>query len=235
MIVTRKTAKKEGLKTYFSGSKCINGHVSERRTDNGNCVECMRIKCKEYKDKNKDKIKVARLKYIKENRLKINEADKKYRAKNKDKILAKRRERVRRNPEKYKLKSREYHVKNADKIRESRREYYRDYMREKRKDPAFQMKTVIRSMVRRLINKTKMNINSRTEEAVGYTCDQLKKNIESKFLDGMSWENRSDWHVDHIKSIKSYIDDGVTNPKIINSLSNLQPLWIKDNLKKGAG
>jgi hypothetical protein len=50
----------------------------------------------------------------------------------------------------------------------------------------------------------------------------------------MSWENRDEWHVDHINSIKSYVDDGVTDPKVINALSNLQPLWVEDNLKKGA-
>lgn len=230
----RKIAKENGQKTYFSGSKCVNGHVSERRTDNGVCVECMLRRSKIYKEKNKEAIKKVRKKYIEGNRDKVNATDKKYRLKNKEKILRQRRDRFKNNPEKYREKSREYHAKNADNIRESRREYYRNYMREKRKDPVFKMKAVIRSMIRRLVDKTKANVNSRTEHAVGYTSEQLKEHIESKFLIGMSWENRDEWHVDHIKSIKSYIDDGVTDPKIINALSNLQPLWVEDNLKKGA-
>lgn len=58
--------------------------------------------------------------------------------------------------------------------------------------------------------------------------------LESLFLNGMSWGNRSEWHIDHIKPIKAFLDEGETNYNIINNPSNLQPLWAKDNLSKGA-
>lgn len=32
----------EGNKTYYTGRPCKHGHVSSRRTDNGECVECIR-------------------------------------------------------------------------------------------------------------------------------------------------------------------------------------------------
>lgn len=58
--------------------------------------------------------------------------------------------------------------------------------------------------------------------------------LESLFCDSMSWSNRSEWHVDHIRPIKSFLDNGITDCNIINDPMNLQPLWAKDNLIKGA-
>ena len=40
----------------------------------------------------------------------------------------------------------------------------------------------------------------------------------------MSWKNRNEWHISSFKERNS--------PKIINILSNLQPLWSKENLSK---
>lgn len=39
-VVTRKQAKALGLKTYFTGKPCINGHVDERYTLSGSCLTC---------------------------------------------------------------------------------------------------------------------------------------------------------------------------------------------------
>ena len=39
-IVTRATAIALGLKRYFSGKPCMNGHVAERLVSNSSCVEC---------------------------------------------------------------------------------------------------------------------------------------------------------------------------------------------------
>jgi hypothetical protein len=51
---------------------------------------------------------------------------------------------------------------------------------------------------------------------------------------GMSWANRSEWHIDHIKPLSLFAKEGVYDLNIINALSNLQPLWAKDNLEKHA-
>ena len=58
--------------------------------------------------------------------------------------------------------------------------------------------------------------------------------LESLFTAGMGWNNRKEWHIDHIKPIKSFLDNDITDCDIINHPSNLQPLWAKDNLAKGA-
>jgi hypothetical protein len=47
----------------------------------------------------------------------------------------------------------------------------------------------------------------------------------------MSWSNYGRWHIDHKKPISKFKDG--SNISVINALSNLQPLWAKDNLSKG--
>jgi hypothetical protein len=58
--------------------------------------------------------------------------------------------------------------------------------------------------------------------------------LESLFVPGMGWDNRKEWHIDHIRPIKSFLDSGITDVEIINHPSNLRPLWAKDNLAKGS-
>lgn len=49
----------------------------------------------------------------------------------------------------------------------------------------------------------------------------------------MNWSNRGEWHLDHKKPVSRFIKQGITDPSIINALSNLQPLWAHENLSKG--
>lgn len=39
-IISRKEAKAAGLKTYFTGKPCINGHIAERNVSEAKCYEC---------------------------------------------------------------------------------------------------------------------------------------------------------------------------------------------------
>ncbi|MBE0147945.1 hypothetical protein FOT80_00865 [Serratia fonticola] len=39
-IITRAEAAKAGIMKYYTGAACRNGHVCERYTVNGACVEC---------------------------------------------------------------------------------------------------------------------------------------------------------------------------------------------------
>lgn len=87
--------------------------------------------------------------------------------------------------------------------------------------------------VYRVLLKNDLEKPSSTYKILGYNAKELKENIESKFKDGMNWNNKKLWHIDHIKPIHQFLKEGVTDLSIINSLNNLQPLWAKDNLKKG--
>ena len=63
------------------------------------------------------------------------------------------------------------------------------------------------------------------------STDFFKKKIEKKFIEGMSWDNHGEWHIDHITPI-SYANTEEDVLKL-NHFSNFQPLWEFDNLSKG--
>lgn len=70
----------------------------------------------------------------------------------------------------------------------------------------------------------------RTFDMLGYTPDQLRSHIERQFVRRMSWENRAEWQLDHIIPLNTATteDDVIA----LNQLSNLRPLWKKDNNQK---
>ena len=61
---------------------------------------------------------------------------------------------------------------------------------------------------------------------LGYSSVELKNHLEKLFTKEMNWSNYGEWHVDHIKPL--YTFDKKTPPSIVNSLSNLRPLWAKN-------
>lgn len=74
------------------------------------------------------------------------------------------------------------------------------------------------------------------EALAGYTCDDLMRHLESLFVDGMTWENMGEWHIDHIRPQSSFSYSDASDPefKVCWAMENLQPLWELDNLRKGA-
>ena len=71
---------------------------------------------------------------------------------------------------------------------------------------------------------------------VDYTIEELMNHLESKFKQGMNWQNHgSVWHIDHIKPISLFKFSSPEDPdfKECWSLSNLQPLFKEENLSKG--
>jgi hypothetical protein len=93
---------------------------------------------------------------------------------------------------------------------------------------------------RRMRGRMRASLNGKKggiswETLVGYTREDLKRHLESKFMPGMSWENIKDWHIDHIIPISAFNYQSAkdTDFKRCWALSNLQPLWIEDNLRKG--
>lgn len=73
---------------------------------------------------------------------------------------------------------------------------------------------------------------SRTYEILGCDFETLAAHLAAKFQPGMSWENRGEWHIDHIVPLAT----AQTEEDVIrlNHYTNLQPLWAADNLAKGA-
>ena len=76
------------------------------------------------------------------------------------------------------------------------------------------------------------------ESLVGYTLFDLVLHLESLFTAGMSWENYGyrGWHIDHIRPVSSFEFESTDDEGFREcwDISNLQPLWAEDNLKKNA-
>ncbi len=110
-----------------------------------------------------------------------------------------------------------------------------EWLEIKRKQPANLVRSRIAGQVRKALKYKGQVKNNKTFTLLGYTKYELKDHLESQFTDGMSWDNMSEWHIDHIRPVASfnYTTTECEDFKKCWALSNLQPLWAKDNMSKG--
>lgn len=128
------------------------------------------------------------------------------------------------NSEKTQKDNAEWFQTNKELIRDERTAYQTKW----RQIPANRIAHSLRKRIRHAIKCGSAidNLDCSTEE--------LKIKLESKFQSGMSWNNYGKWHIDHIKPLSKF---DLTDPiqlKEACHYTNLQPLWAKDNLRKGA-
>lgn len=71
---------------------------------------------------------------------------------------------------------------------------------------------------------------------LGYSVADLKRHLERQFLAGMGWNNMGDWHIDHRLPLVSFSFTNAEDPafKAAWALSNLQPMWADQNIRKKA-
>jgi hypothetical protein len=119
--------------------------------------------------------------------------------------------------------------------RKSKKDEFRnrhtEYMKQRRaEDPLFRLIHNMRCRVTYCCKSIIANKKVSLAKSIGITKYEFKSYIESKFQDGMTWDNYGDWHVDHIKPLSmAKTKDEVME---LNHYTNLQPLWAIDNIKK---
>lgn len=207
------------------------------------CKECENKRYRLYNKNNPDKRRATAKKWLEKNKEKYKEIVKNYLEKNPHMVSSVRLKKYRENPEfveKEKERGRLYYQNNLEKIREKRKLYYHNNKEQERKksnewkrnklkiDPLERIKKNIRDRVREYL--TGENKSKRTFDIIGLDKENFKSYIENKFTDGMSWENYGDWHLDHIKPL--YLAENEEDLLKLNHYTNLQPLWVEDNLKK---
>ena len=84
-IISRKEAKEQGLKRYFTGKPCKRGHVSERATQNKGCLECDRERKRAWREANPEKHKEIKRAYREANPEKDKEQSRAWREANREK------------------------------------------------------------------------------------------------------------------------------------------------------
>lgn len=88
----------------------------------------------------------------------------------------------------------------------------------------------IRNLLSVCVKRTGIKKVCKTEKMLGYTHLELKSHIQNH----KNWKKVKDqkWHIDHIFPIQAFLDHGIKDVKLINSLDNLRPLLAVDNLRK---
>lgn len=157
------------------------------------------------------------------NKKKIKKQQQEYRAKNKDHLNKMRKQWGQENPDKVAI--------NAKKHREKYRDKINKYRRQKRKNNVnFRLRTIISNRIRMALSRGSKN--STSYDLTGCSWEHLKLYLESLFIDGMTWDNYGQWHIDHIKPCCSFDLSDIEQQKLCFHYTNLQPLWAIDNLKK---
>jgi hypothetical protein len=126
--------------------------------------------------------------------------------------------------------SKKWRAENREKLLRSRR---KAHARRYKENVHYRLSHIMRANVRAVFNDIGTPKRDKTFAAIGYTPSQLRQRIEMNFLPGMSWMNYGEWEIDHKVPISRMLARGETRQKVINALSNLQPMWKADNRIKG--
>jgi hypothetical protein len=189
--------------------------------------EKINSKRKTYNEENKEAIKKQRKSYREENKDIINERARIYREENKEEVLNCSRKYREENKEKYNKNRRDFWASNSNKAIERRAERCLNDKNRRDTDVVYSMKRRVGSMIGSAFRNGNYSKKTKTFEILGIDCEGLCIHIESLFLDEMTWENRKDWHIDHIVPISF----AQTEEEVIklNHYSNLRPFWATMN------
>jgi hypothetical protein len=99
-------------------------------------------------------------------------------------------------------------------------------------DPDWAIIQRLRARLRGFLRTKATTKTRRTCSYLGCTPKQLRMYLELQFTDGMTWENRSLWDVDHIIPVSWASPGNEWSMEVVFHFSNLQPLWKDENLRK---
>ena len=141
-----------------------------------------------------------------------------------------------------------HYSSNKDKYRERARRWRAAHPIERRlkakRDNEAKRKSLMWHIERKILRKmdryAKHGISrlarTATENTLGYTFAQLRAYIESKFTEAMTWDLLMDGkiEIDHVIPRSSFYYESVHDQDFKDcwALSNMQPLWKKDNRAK---
>ena len=176
--------------------------------------------------------------YLMHNREKINLQKREAYRRNKTKILATQKIYYQKNKEVIGAKASIYRKNHPPKDRTEECRIYRQIHKKER---------AIYARLKRatdIQNRIATNLRSRLSSIVragstirdlGCSISELKFYLECKFINGMNWENygHKGWHIDHVIPLAYFnLTDREQFLKACH-YTNLQPLWAKENYKKG--
>ncbi len=120
-----------------------------------------------------------------------------------------------------------YKKENKEKIKNINKRYRKHRMDN---DLVFRSKIYARNLIRKSISKKGYSKKSKTYKILGCSYIEFKEYLESKFSNGINWENRELWHIDHIIPIS--FADSEEEVILLNHYTNLKPIWSFENTIK---
>lgn len=218
---------------FYNNKKTKDGMV-------GKCKDCfkkyylykrdvIKEKTRDYKRLNSETIKLKKKDYNKRNAKKISEYNREYGQKNRDAINRRSREYAAKNRDQLKYKRRKYRQENIETVNSRQREYRRI---RREKDPTFALVDRLRFSMNGALVRGEFSKSKKTLDVLGCTSSEFSAHIERQFIKGMSWENRSKWHLDHIIPISSAVSE--SDIYALSHFTNIRPMWAEDNMSKGS-
>lgn len=140
-----------------------------------------------------------------------------------------------RDPERHRAYTRKSMQKWRAEFKDTDPEGYRDYKREQfkkwlQKSPQAALRYKIR-----LITNSVIRDNLSTGYYVGVlglTSRDFCAHIEAQFELGMTWENKGEWELDHIKPLCTFDLTLASEFKKAAHYSNVRPLWKTENIRR---
>jgi hypothetical protein len=156
---------------------------------------------------------ISRL-YKQNNKQKISEYNKKYKSDNKEDIST---------------YNKTYNSENRESIQKRQTVYLKN---KRHSDPQYKLSTSLRTRIGKVINGQN---KKQTLELLGCSYKFLMSWLTYQFKPDMNFENHGTvWHIDHIIPCKKFDLQNEDNKLMCFNWSNLQPLYVKDNLSKRA-
>jgi hypothetical protein len=205
------------LEDFPNDSKCSDGK-------RGTCKECRKSHMKQWIPKENEIINCKICNKTKHHSLFASKGKQKP-SKCKSCLNSLEREKRVKDPEIYNKKKREVYQRNKKNINETRRKTLQTRRDE---DPKYRAMMALHCRLYMAVKEKK----GRTMELTGCSKEELITHLESKFTEGMTWENYGKWHIDHTKPCASFNLEDPEEQKKCFHWTNLQPLWASDNLAK---
>jgi hypothetical protein len=211
--MTRREAKAQGLKRYFTGKPCKHGHVSDRTTVDGSCCECRRV--------TRESDPEGYLQYFKD----------RYKSKRED-ILRKQGVYAKKNKVAVSERVREWKKNNPDRVRVSDNKSVR---KRYKNDPVYRIVKCARARLLKVFKARGSKKSTKFLELIGCSALELAAHLESLFQPGMTLDNYGEWEIDHIKPCASFDFSIPEQVRQCFHHTNLQPLWEGEHRVKSKG
>lgn len=197
----------------------------------------------EWRRKNADRARLRERRWYAKNRLKLQRRKRAWRHARREHCAKQQRAYRLKRPEYFRTRSLGYYYKNRDRqlararrVNSTPRGRIRnaDYARRRYKtNPHARFRALIARQVHKKLESQRAIKSAKLCKLLGTTIAGLRAHLESLFKPGMSWANKGQWHIDHVKPCALFdLRDPLQQMECFN-YKNLQPLWAQDNLTKG--